>query len=151
MTLHFSMEPLSVMRPEMEPLMKTHWQEVCHDQQFFQLDPNWEAFQHLEDNGMLISLAARTSTDELAGYVVYVLSPMLHYRQRRVAHEDAHYLLPVYRRGWTAVKMFRCAEECLRQAGVHVTIVHTKAGLDRGPVFQRLGYEKLETLYIKRL
>lgn len=149
----FQSESLALIRPELEPLMVRHWEEVCHDKEFFRLNPSWDSFKTLEDAGLVVTITARTEQSQLVGYVVYVLSPLLHYNQIRMAQEDAHYLAPEYRKGWTAARMFRFAENELRVHGLHATVIHTKAHkeLDRGALFQRLGYQRHETLYIKRL
>lgn len=148
--ISFQGESLQLLRPELEPLMVRHWEEVCVDREFFRLNPNWEMFERLEDLGLVIAVTARDDT-KLVGYVIYLLQPMMHYAHVRLAQEDAHYLMPEYRTGWNAVRMFRFAEGELRAAGAHATVVHTKAAMDRGSLFSYLGYQRHETLYLKRL
>lgn len=152
--IYFQTEPFQTLKPELGSLIKAHWLEVSPDPEFFQLDPAWEIFDRMDELGLVVAVTARrVDNDELVGYIIYLIQPMMHYKNLRLGQEDAHYLKPEYRKGWTAVRMFRIAEGILRSLGVHLTVVHTKMreGLDRGPVFKRLGYQPHETLYLKRL
>lgn len=150
--LRFTVEPFGYVREEIAGLMERHWREIGGtDAQ--PLDVDWDRFEQLEAAGVLYTLCARDRGGQLAGYVVHIVAPALHYRSFLQAHDDAHYLAPEYRRGLAAVRMLKAAEDMLRAAGVKAVTYHTKlrAGNDRGAVFKRLGYEPVETLYRKAI
>jgi GNAT superfamily N-acetyltransferase len=144
--------PFSEVRADIERLMWAHWEEVAGNKDRVPLDPSWDQFEMLDKAGMLHVLTARHG-HEMVGYVVHIVVRSMHYRSLMQAHDDAHYLAPEHRRGWTAVKMFRAAEEMLRRHGVNAVSYHTKNREDihRGPVFTRLGYKPVETIYFKLL
>jgi GNAT superfamily N-acetyltransferase len=148
----FQEEPFSEVRADIERLMWAHWEEVAGNKDRVPLDPSWDQFEMLDKAGMLHVLTARHG-HEMVGYVVHIVVRSMHYRSLMQAHDDAHYLAPEHRRGWTAVKMFRAAEEMLRRHGVNAVSYHTKNREDihRGPVFTRLGYKPVETIYFKLL
>ena len=64
------------------------------------------------------------------------------------------WLDPVYRLGWTGIRMFKETEKMLKETGVKMVFVHTKLHFeaDRGTIgklFDRLGYKPVETVYSK--
>jgi GNAT superfamily N-acetyltransferase len=83
---------------------------------------------------------------------MHVVAPSTHY-SILVACDDAHYLKPEYRKGWTGIRMIRAAEEMLRDLGVKTISYHqkTRPDIDKGAVFERLGYELTERIYMKVL
>lgn len=89
----------------------------------------------------------------MVGYVVHLVYRPLHYKYSLMASDDAHFLLPEYRRGTAAWKMFRSAERELKQLGVDTVTYHTKnrADIDKSRVFQRLGYSEHEKIMVKRI
>lgn len=148
--LTFQKESLRAVRPEMETLIRRHYEEVVSNPEVTVLDPDWERFEFMEDAGVVHTLTARVE-GALVGYVVHLVVPSLHYRGLIQAHDDAHYLSPEYRKGWAAIKMLRAAEEMLMEVGVDAICYHTKerADIHRGPVFARLGYKPQERIYTK--
>lgn len=150
--ISFASESLVGNKFEMEPLMRDHWYEVTPDTKTFVLNFHWDLFSKLEDAGLVKMIVARHfPSGTMVGYVIFIIQPMLHYQHLKVAIEDAHYLMPDFRKGWTAIRMFRFAEKVLKGVGVDVVRYHTKVKLDKGPIFKRLGYEHLENLYTKRI
>lgn len=151
MTLHFDVEPLKAVQPEMLALTPRHWNEI-RDRNTPALDVNWAWFASLEESRNLLIVTARNN-GELVGYMLFVVAPLPHYRGHLCAHDDAHYLVPEFRKGWNGVRFIRAAEKALKERGVTRVSFHHKnrSDINRGAVFKRLGYDPIETIWSKRL
>jgi GNAT superfamily N-acetyltransferase len=149
--MEFKVEKFAVVRSELEGLIHQHWREVSGDA-FRPLDINWPQYYVLDQAGMLFVLTARVE-GRMIGYVIHLLYRPLHYRYSLMASDDAHFLLPEYRRGTAAWRMFKAVEQQLRQLGVDIVTYHTKyrADIDRSKVFERLGYTQHEKIMVKRI
>ena len=145
----FAKEPFRDMEAELAELAPDHWEEVGRPD--IPLDINWGLLHILEDAGALHVLTARDD-GELVGYVIHVAAPATHYNIIQ-ACDDGHYLKPEYRKGWAGMRMIRAAEEMLRDLGVKTISYHqkTRPDIDKGAVFERLGYELTERIYRKVL
>jgi hypothetical protein len=101
---------------------------------------------------MLLVVTARDE-DVFAGYVIHVVAPSVHYRTHLIARDDAHYLTPAYRQAWNAFALLRATERELADFGVSAISYHQKVreDLDKGPLFERLGYALQEKIYTKFL
>lgn len=115
------------------------------------LKPDFAAFQKLEAAGRLAIFTVRAD-ERLVGYANYFISPTLRYGKNvLMAANDLWYLAPEYRRGTIAAQMLACAEDGLRKRGC-LLVLHTDP-LQRSiaPLFQRLGYTAIETIFEKVL
>ncbi|MBK3774770.1 hypothetical protein GAY31_11445 [Azospirillum brasilense] len=150
--LTFQEETFSSAIEEIKTLMHGHWEEVASNKDTAFLEPNWDSFTKLEEAGALYVLTARDD-GALVGYIIHVVVRPLHYASRVTAHDDAHYLLPAYRKGMNGIKMIKAAEDMLKRAGVNSIAYHSKAreDINKGPVFQRLGYKPEEIIYKKEI
>lgn len=150
--LTFATERLSDVRAEAEPLLLRHWEEVALNRDTVALDPDWEAYQRVEDAGAFHVTTARQD-GALVGYAAYVIAGNLHYRSLRVAECDIFWLAPERRHGMAGARLLKAAEEHLRALGVNKVILKTKlhGGLDLGPLFDQLGYGAIERTHAKML
>lgn len=151
MALTFGAESFTAAEPEIAGLVEEHWREVS-DIGEVPLDIDWQHYRNLEAGGQLFTLAVRDE-GRLVGYVIHLVVYLPHYRTTLVARDDAHYLHPDYRRGSAGARMIRAAERALKVIGVKRILYHTKtrAGLDRTRLFERLGYQPVETIVSKVL
>lgn len=158
MTLTFQRERMADLIPEITPLLLPHWREVALDQDTIPLEVDWPWYLALEGAGILAVCTARDGT-ALVGYVIHLVSNKhLHYKSLRFAECDAFYLAPAHRKGLAGLQMFRASDEILRDLGVKKIINKMKLHFDpRGdgtglaPLFARLGYRPIETVYAKTL
>lgn len=148
--------PFSSLRWEGGALFAMHWLEASADTSI-PLDVNWPAYEALEAAGLELCVAARQG-GVLIGYAVYLLAPLMHYRQRIVADCDVFFMRESDRHGWAGVQLFREAERLLRARGVHDVYarvkLHVKPGRGRSdlsPLFRYLGYRPVEVIHRKRL
>lgn len=153
--LSFLVEPWNQALPEMEPLWAEHYREVARDQAHIPLAPDYATYAELDQRGALHVVTARAE-GRLAGYLVAVVRPHLHYRTTLHAFFDLYYLSPTHRRGHAGVQLFRAAEQSLKTRGVRKmmtgTKVHTAPGgraLDVSAIFQRLGWIETERQFGK--
>lgn len=131
------------------PLFEKHYQEIAkyHD---IPLAPDFAAYAALEAQGNLRVYSARNAGD-LIGYVVFFVRPHLHYSGTLFAAQDVLFLLPEYRKGMTGLRLIKFADERLKAEGVQVVTQHVKDHMDFGPILERMGYERVETTYMRRL
>lgn len=145
----FAEETLSEAREDIEKLMRGHWEEIA----FFKdipLEPDYDTYGKIEFFGKLRIFTVRLE-GELIGYAVFLLSPALHYRSSMQAIQDVLYLHPNYRRGGTGGRFIKWCDDQLKLANVQVVMHHVKVAHDFGPLLERLGYQKTDTLWARRL
>lgn len=133
---------------ELRPMFVRHWEEIALQKDKVPLDPCYERYEEMDALGALNITTARLD-GELVGYMIAVVSPHLHYNSTVMAFHDIYYMKPEHRRGWNGVRLFRAAEQNLKDAGAEQFFVGHKVGLDLGPIFKRLGYSHVETTYAK--
>jgi GNAT superfamily N-acetyltransferase len=136
---------------EIEPLLRAHYLEIAHFQDI-PLNPDFDRYVRAERAGALRIYTARRNTD-LVGYAIYFVQPHLHYSGSLQAQQDVLYLTPETRKGGAGLWLIRYADQELASEGVQVVIQHVKArpDLNFGPLLERLGYELMDHLYVKRL
>lgn len=135
---------------EMEALFPKHYEELCVTKDF-PLEPDYEAYKRLADNGMLRCITCRVG-EELVGYIVFIVQPHLHYKSCRTAFEDIYYIAPEYRKGRVGIKLFQYAEKVLKEmCKVDRIILHTKVHMDNSRIFEYLGYKNSDKLFTKLL
>ena len=149
----YAWERLSDILPEVAPVLRSHWQEV----QWFKempLDPDWEKGLAYEQAGVLFILTARKD-GRLVGYIFsYILESL--FFSMPWATVQGFWLDPLYRGGWTGVRLFKECEKGLRERGAKAISVEIllKIAKDRGTIgriLERLGYTHLGNLFAKVL
>ena len=87
----------------------------------------------------------------LVGYIVMVINRNLHYKQLLMATEDIHFLLPAYRKGLIGYRMLAKAKQEMKARGCRMAIIRCKAGMSHAPLFERLGGELSDLVYVFKL
>jgi len=149
----FAWERFSAIIHELRPLFREHWREIALNRDVVSLDPDWERYLALEHAGLLHILTVRVS-GALVGYVFVCVGPHLHYASTAWAVVDMFWLNPVYRFGWTGVRMMRDLEKGVRNLGAKVLHISHKLHVKDGRVssiFRRLGYRPIEEIWAKTL
>lgn len=134
---------------EAMPLLIAHYHEIALYKDI-PLAPDFETYRLLEAAGQLRVYSARNNA-ELIGYMVAIVRPHPHYKTSLTAMTDLLFVVQEERRGRVGVDLIRFAEGRLKAEGVQVIIQHVKDYADFGPLLERGGYRKFETLYSKRL
>ena len=136
------------LKGEMLPLLSAHWREVALNHKEVPLDIDHERYDAMDDAGALHIVAVRRD-GMLIGYHVAIVSGHLHYKSTLHGITDVYWIAPECRHGVTAMRMFQAVERELKALGVRKLFTATKLHIFQGPLFERLGYRPVETLYAK--
>jgi hypothetical protein len=151
MTISFQVESWSQCKEEASALWPEHYQEVGIGRQFgFKLDPDFARLARYESLGILHIVTVRLD-GKLVGYHASLVDTLLHYRTILVGNSDLYWLRPDLRLGRVALRLFQKVEESLRARGVKLLFDGTKLELDRGELFQYLGYKEHERRFVKSI
>src|SRR6266566_6767577 len=149
----FAWERFNQLAHELPPLFHEHWKELALNQDTVKLDPNWDQFYALDVQGILRILTVRME-GRLIGYVFLLFGPHLHYKSTAWAHCDMFWLDPVYRQGWTGVKMFKALLRGVEEMDAKIASVPVKLHFMNARVIkllERLGFKQTEVIMTTRI
>jgi GNAT superfamily N-acetyltransferase len=132
--------------PELLPVLPLHYQELALNQDKVPLDPQYDIYLAREDAGELMFMVVRENGD-LIGYFIGFVAPGLHYRTCLTLITDIFYVHPDHRGGRVGFSLFKAVEDEAKNRGVDRMFVGSKVHLDASWLFEKLGYEKVETYY----
>lgn len=133
---------------EMDSLMDAHWEEVAVNQQKIKLKVDKDWYVLMQENGLYVYISVRDD-GKLVGYLGYMLQAHPHYMDNIFASMDVVFIDKAYRKGMLAVKLFKVAEQELKDLGVDVIYNRMKKLHPLTSLFERLGYEEGEVAFIK--
>lgn len=146
-----AIESLASVLPEMRPLFERHWREIAtYDD--IPLDPDYAAYEAIEQAGGLIIYTARDG-GTLAGYAVFMVrASHLHYKSHGWALNDIFWVAPEFR-GWgVGGLLMDFIEADMRARGVNVVQMRTKVIHPHlGKLLGGRGYRLIEYGHEKRL
>lgn len=145
MSLVFRVERFCDIAHEFPPLFQRHFDEIARDKERIPLAPDWDGYRALDLAGRLFVLTARDG-ERLVGYFFAIVGPGLHNVKSRIAKTDMYYLAPEYRNGLAGLRLVK---EAVERMEFDKMIIQTKNDRDYGPIFRRLGFEAVETVYAK--
>lgn len=131
------------------PLLLAHWAEVAHFKDI-PLKPDWTLYAEVEAKGALRTYTIRES-GKLVGYAVFFVRTNAHYADSVQAVQDIVYLDPDMRAPTTGIRFLAWCDEQLQAEGIEAVYHHVKRSRDFGPILRYLGYENIETVWVKRL
>lgn len=146
--MNYQQEFLIQVKDDIRPLLEEHWQEIALNKDKIKLNPDWAAYETLEDDNRLRIFTAREG-DLLVGYFVTVLGFNIHYKDHLFATNDVIFLHPNYRKGRTGIKLIQFAEQCLKEDGVSVLSINTKVHKPFDKLMEFLGFGLIERVYSK--
>lgn len=179
--IQFKREPLTrALWDEAMPLIQKHWHEVAFYEDI-PLNPDWPLYESANAAGHVVVFTARTElctvrsgpmptaqrqdlncgvkpvigtyTQEcfLVGYALYFVKHAPHYAGSLQASQDVIYLHPSVR-GKTGKRFIEYADAQLALLGVQLVFQHAKVDHPAlGRVLERIGYEKQDVVYSRRL
>ena len=130
-----------------EHTFNSHWEDV---KEIAPLDPCYELYLELESTNMVYNLLA-LENEKLVGYVIFIISKHHHHQSTLWALSDILYISPDYRGRGLCLNMLETAEKALRDRGVEVIIVNSRAHKDFGALLAKSGYNPYEKSYSKIL
>ena len=134
---------------EFEKLFPEHYEELCVTKDF-NYEPDYEAYKRMAEAGMLRCITCRYY-DKLIGYIIFIVTPHLHYKSCMTAIEDLYFVSKEYRKGRVGIKLFQYAEQVLKDRGVKRIVMHTKVHLDNTRLFEYLEYKMTDKVFTKML
>lgn len=146
----FQQEFLLTCKKDAQELIESHWKEIAVNKDTIKLNPDWETYETLEEQGNFKIFTCRDD-GKLVGYFAVVVSRNLHYKDHLFASNDVLYLSPEFRKGLTGVKLIKFAEKYLKEDGVSVLVINTKDHKPFDPILNRLGFSLTERSYTKLL
>ena len=134
---------------EFEKLFPEHYEELCVTKDF-NYEPDYEAYKRMAEAGMLRCITCR-SDERLIGYIIFIVTPHLHYKSCMTAIEDLYFVTKEFRKGRVGIMLFKYAEKVLKERGVQRIVMHTKVHLDNSKLFEYLGYKMTDNVFSKML
>lgn len=134
---------------EIKSMFESHYDELSVTKGF-RLNPDYEIYESA-DKRNTVKIILCKDDEKVIGYIVFFVGNNLHYKDCLLATEDIYYLLPEYRRGRIAIKMFNFAEDYLKSIGVNMIRYTTKVHMDNSALFEYLDYNFIEKVFVKRI
>lgn len=146
--IEYSEETVDECLMEIIPLLREHWEEIAWYKDKIKLNPDYGVYYQMEANGILHIVTARDD-GKLIGYYISLVTPNPHYKDHFFAVNDILFVLPEYRGGTTAYRMFKYAFDKLTERGASVITIHMKTDAMFDGLCEKLGMERQEYLYTK--
>jgi len=137
---------------EIFPLVQMHAKEIAYGVTADEpLDIALDTYRALEQAGALCVFTVR-SEGRLVGYAIFHLGQSLDRKYIKQAHEGGLFLLPECRGGRTAMRLLEFADAELANLGCNTVLYSSPAANPKfGAMLSRLGYEKVDEVYARRL
>jgi len=133
---------------ELRPIITEQYEKICHFKHA-PLNPNLAVYKKSDEAGYLRFYTARNDEGELCGYATFFVIGNLHQMDSKRASHDSIYVLKS-KRGF-GHQFIRWMDEQLKAEGIDVVFHSVNALHDFSHILKRLGYEKVETIYSRRL
>ena len=147
-SISYAIETYQTVQEEMRTLVGEHWEEIAVNKDKIKLNPDWESYERLSDEGYLGIYTAR-SNGALVGYFIVVATPNIHYKDHIFGVNDVLFLQKKYRKRLTGVKLIKFAEKDLKEKGVSVLVINTKVHTPFDKILERMKYSLVERVYSK--
>ena len=134
--------------PELKALLPVHYEELSLHKGKFPLDPDYPQYIAREHRGELLFVTVRRDA-ELVGYFIGFISPGLHYKTCLTCIMDIFYVKIDARGEGAGTLLFKTVEDILEKRGVNLMFVGSKNHRSASFLFEKLGYEPVETYYQK--
>jgi hypothetical protein len=141
MGIKFQCEPVLQVKPEMEPMLEDHYQELTLHKDKIKLAPDWELYDKMEKTKNFYLLTARLEEQNnmLVGYSAWFVKTHIHYKETIVAANDVLFLHKDFRQGMLGIKLIKYSEQEMKKYAHKITW-HVKGEPDFRPILHRMGY-----------
>ena len=147
----FAWERFAAIAHELPPLFTQHWRESSLDHRA--LNPDWDLYYSWDISGALRVLTVRAE-GVLVGYLFMLVSGHVDHKHLLFAQAEKFWLDPVFRQGWTGVKLFKEAVRAATEWGAVELAVPVELHVMDGrlaAMLQRLGFRPVETIHSRKL
>lgn len=115
------------------------------------LELDEEKYKDLEKIYATRCYTVRDDKDYLIGYVVFILDFHLLFKGKLFASQNALYIDPIYRKHGIGKGLLEYAENALKELNVVAIRHYVPEVNDFSGLIKNMGYNKLETVYMKEL
>ena len=143
----FAREPLPEVIDEMRPMLEEQWREVAYFKDI-PLDPDFDIYLAADKAGKVRLFTVR-DYGELVGYALFFIGNIQH-KTVFTATQNLVFIHPSYRMGMVGYRFIKYFDEQLADEGVSIVYQTVKPAVDYSPLLERLGYEAVETTYVRR-
>ena len=141
--MKYAIENIYEIRHDMTELLDIHYEQVSTHKDIKKLDPKWDRFKLLTDEGVCRTATLRDDDHELVGYFITCIVPHIHF-DCIMAVNDAVFVHPDHR-GIAAYYLFKYAIADIKEnAGADILAVHMKIHLPFDKLLAKLGFIKTE-------
>lgn len=151
----FSLENINECVKDIQPILRNeHWEEVGHYDDI-PIDMQWDKYSMLQELGKIRCFTIREFINEefnetiLQGYAIFFVDKHLHYKHTLTATQDILYVRKPFR--GIGKSFLAWCDAQLKSEGVVTVTHHAKPWFNYGELFEKLGYEKAETIWARRL
>lgn len=128
------------------PMLQKHYEELALNKDKVPLDPDWNAYRRLDEQGAILCVTLRDK-GRLVGYYTGFVLPDLHYKSCLSLKMDIFWTHPDIRGGMAGVKLFRTVRAEAKRRGVKRMFAGSKHHKDASKLFEFLKMELVETYY----
>lgn len=143
-------EAFSSVIQEALPLLDKHYQSLSNHKGHFPLSPQFSVYREREARGELCTVTLRRD-GKLIGYWNCIVSPGLHYSTCLTSVMDIWFIDPDHMAGKAPIILIKAVEREMERRGVKLWFAGEKLHKPCGPLFEKLGFEKVEVTYAKWL
>ncbi len=130
----------------LKPILPVHYAELALNQDKVPLSPQYDRYIVAEQRGELTFITLRKS-GQMIGYFIGFVAPALHYSTCLTCQMDIFYVHPEHRGDGAGFQLFKFVEQHLKKRGVQRMFVGSKMHKDASWLFEKLGYQPVETYY----
>jgi GNAT superfamily N-acetyltransferase len=130
----------------LKPLFPLHWEELGLNRDKVPLDPNYGEYLRRHHAGMVLMVTARED-GQLCGYSVNFIAPGLHYQRTLTLTTDIYWVKPDARGANIGVALFTEVLRLAKARGVRLIHAGVKEHFSAAWLFEKLGFEKIESYY----
>lgn len=133
---------------EWQQLIPQHWEKLALNKDKVPLAPNYGMYLAKEQAGELSFIVMRDA-GKMVGYWITFINPNLHYSTTLTAQMDIWNVLPDYETPGAILCLSRATQREIERRGVNVSYVGEKLHKPCGKLYRAMGYEPVETYYMK--
>lgn len=131
---------------EVKPLLPEHYAELALNQDRVPLSPQYDEYLRRDALGMVLTVTVRDA-GKLVGYFVGFIAPGLHYSTCLTLQLDIFWIHPEHRGQKGGFMLFKAMEAEAKRRGIQRLFVGSKCHLPADWLFEKLGYQKVESVY----
>lgn len=150
-SLTVQVESFREVRHELETLFPAHHAEVEQYGSDFPLDFDFVAYHTFEDQGQLLTVTLRNADGKLVGYLLALVLPDLHSKNRSFMTVTLFYVDASARCRLGGKRLFRAAEQYAKERGLTRLLAGSRVFKDSSRLFEALGYKEFERYYSIRI